>query len=201
MSEAIAIENVTGTLSKPPEAVVRKALLTDVRPLLDLINDYASQGIMLPRTEFELAENIRDFTVALDGSELAGCGALHFYGSRIGEIRSLAVHPAHQHLGAGKRLMEALEAEAIDHGLQSVFAFTYIPGFFAKFGYLEVDRQLLPAKVWKDCLRCPKLQCCDEIAVRKILVAVDLPTPAWGDETGPNGFAILPVVGERWPRK
>ena len=44
---------------------MRKALLSDVKPLLKLINDYASQGIMLPRTEFELAENIRDFTVAV----------------------------------------------------------------------------------------------------------------------------------------
>jgi N-acetylglutamate synthase-like GNAT family acetyltransferase len=32
--------------------MVRKALLSDVAPLLKLINDYASQGIMLPRTEF-----------------------------------------------------------------------------------------------------------------------------------------------------
>jgi len=60
---------------------------------------------------------------------------------------------------------------------------------------------LLPAKVWKDCLRCPKLQCCDEIAVRKLLASQDDHTPACGDETGPNGFAILPVVGARKPRK
>jgi len=201
MSEAMAVESITGTPSTSPGILVRKALLTDVRPLLDLINGYASQGIMLPRTEFELAENVRDFTVALYGGELAGCGALHFYGARTGEIRSLAVHPARQHLGAGTRLMEALEAEAAAHGLQSVFAFTYIPEFFGRLGYLEVDRQLLPAKVWKDCLRCPKLQCCDEIAVRKLFASVGEPTPACGDEAAPNGPAILPIVGGREPRK
>jgi len=201
MSEAMAVESITGTPSTVPDILVRKALLTDVLPLLDLINGYASQGIMLPRTEFELAENIRDFTVALHGGELAGCGALHFYGARTGEIRSLGVHPDHQHLGAGKRLMEALEAEASAHGLKSVFAFTYIPDFFGRLGYLEVDRQLLPAKVWKDCLRCPKLQCCDEIAVRKIFAFESEPTPACGDEAAANGFAIFPIVGGGKPQK
>jgi amino-acid N-acetyltransferase len=32
-----------------------------------------------------------------------------------------------------------------------------------------VDRGSLPLKAWKDCLRCPKFQCCDEIAVLKAL--------------------------------
>ncbi len=172
---------------------VRKALLTDVRPLVGLINGFASQGIMLHRTEFELAENIRDFTVALNGGQVAGGGALHFYGTFTGEVRSLAVDPSHQHLGIGKRIVEALEAEATTHGLQSVFAFTYIPDFFARLGYVEVDRQSLPAKVWKDCLRCPKLQCCDEIAVRKLLVPEHLCAPMKAEDAASNGDQILPV--------
>jgi hypothetical protein len=36
---------------------VRKAAMRDIPPILALINDYASQGVMLPRTEFELSEN------------------------------------------------------------------------------------------------------------------------------------------------
>jgi len=151
--------------------LIRKALLTDVGPLLKLINGYAEQGIMLPRTEFELAENIRDFTVAAVGSELAGCGALHFYGPRSAEVRSLAVHPQWKGHGLGRKLVQALEAEARDHGIESLFAFTYIPDFFARLGFAEVDRRRLPSKVWKDCLRCPKLQCCDEIAMQKVLAA------------------------------
>ena len=34
---------------------------------------------MLPRTEFEMSENIRDFTLAFSDGALVGCGALHFY--------------------------------------------------------------------------------------------------------------------------
>ncbi len=74
----------------PAELTVRKASMRDVPELLRLVNGYASQGIMLPRTEFELAENLRDFTVVLAGGRLAGCGALHFYTPQSGEVRSLA---------------------------------------------------------------------------------------------------------------
>ncbi|HSW50548.1 MAG TPA: N-acetyltransferase [Bryobacteraceae bacterium] len=177
--------------------LVRKAMLTDVRPLVKLINEYAAQGIMLPRTDFELAENVRDFTVAEVEGEVAGCGALHFYGLRTGEVRSLAVHPDRKKLGIGRGLVEALESEALDHGLVSVFAFTYIPDFFSKLGYVEVDRRQLPAKVWKDCLRCPKLQCCDEIAMQKQIAVQDVSPPCGeevGTEAGTNGLLIVPAV-------
>ncbi len=148
---------------------IRAASLTDIPALLALINDYASQGIMLPRTEFEMAENIRDFQIAFDEGRLVACGALHFYTATSGEVRSLAVEPGLKTKGIGRKLMETLEREARAHDLQSLFAFTYVPGFFRKLGYEEVDRGELPLKAWKDCLRCPKFQACDEIAMLKRL--------------------------------
>lgn len=149
--------------------ILRKASMRDIPQMLALINSFARQGIMLPRTEFELSEGIRDFTVLLDGDRLVGCAALHFYGPAIAEVRSLAVDPSLQGAGAGRRLIEALDSEARQFDLDALFAFTYVPGFFAKLGYRQVDRGELPLKAWKDCLRCPKFQCCDEIAVLKEL--------------------------------
>jgi amino-acid N-acetyltransferase len=148
---------------------VRKARMADIPALLELINGFAANGIMLPRTEFDLSEGIRDFTVVLDGEHIIGCAALHFYGPTVAEVRSLAVDKAYQGTGAGRLLMEAIEAEAREFDLATLFAFTYVPGFFAKMGYPEVDRSELPLKAWKDCLRCPKFQACDEIAVLKRL--------------------------------
>lgn len=148
---------------------IRKASLTDITALLELINAYAAKGIMLPRTEFEMAENIRDFLVAFDEGRLVGCGALHFYTATSGEVRSLAVDPSVKTRGIGRALVEALEEEARAQELHSLFAFTYVPGFFGKLGFEEVDRGELPLKAWKDCLRCPKFQACDEIAVLKKL--------------------------------
>jgi amino-acid N-acetyltransferase len=148
---------------------VRKALMRDLPALLQIINGYARQGIMLPRTEFEMAENIRDFSVVFAGETLVGCGALHFYGPSHGEVRSLAVCPESKQSGIGRAIVDALEGEANAQGLESIFAFTYVPGFFRKLGFTEVERGELPLKAWKDCLRCPKFQCCDEIAMMKRL--------------------------------
>ena len=147
----------------------RKALMKDVSGVLKLINDYARQGIMLPRTEFELCEGIRDFTILESEGQIVGCAALHFYGPGTAEVRSLAVHPDLKGSGGGRLLMDAIDQEAHDFDLETVFAFTYVPGFFSKMGYMEVDRGELPLKAWKDCLRCPKFQACDEIAVLKTL--------------------------------
>jgi amino-acid N-acetyltransferase len=175
--------------------------MADIGPMLRMINDFAAKGIMLPRTEFEMAENLRDFSVATVGGELAGCCALHFYTPEYAEIRSLAVSPSFQGYGAGRKLVQALVQEAQEFGLIGVFAFTYIPMFFGKLGFTEIDRGELPLKAWKDCLRCPKFQCCDEIAV---ILRFGYPqmrpedTPARGPQysgsSGPGGLVPLPVV-------
>ena len=65
--------------------------------------------------------------------------------------------------GAGRRLVEALLAEAQIYELGAVFAFTYVVEFFSKVGFHVVERGVLPLKAWKDCLRCPKFHACDEI--------------------------------------
>ena len=165
--------STTGTsglsLVDSPELTVRKAAMRDIHPLLKLINGYASEGIMLPRTEFEMSENIRDFSAAYAGQQLVGCGALHYYTPTSGEVRSLAVEPSIKARGIGRRVVEALEKEALENDLHAIFAFTYVPDFFRRLGFQEVERGELPLKVWKDCLRCPKFQCCDEIAVVKAL--------------------------------
>jgi amino-acid N-acetyltransferase len=148
---------------------VRKAGMRDIPAMLAIINGYAAKGVMLPRTEFEMSENIRDFSVACDSDLLVGCGALHFYTPTTAEVRSLAVLPAITQNGIGRAVVEALEAEARENDLEAIFAFTYVPQFFARLGFGAVERGELPLKVWKDCLRCPKFQNCDEIAVLKRL--------------------------------
>jgi amino-acid N-acetyltransferase len=147
----------------------RKAVMRDIPTILEIINGYAVQGLMLPRTEFEMSEAIRDFTVVTSGSELLGCGALHFYSPTVGEIRSLAVTPQAKTHGVGRRVVEALIEEAQLYELDAAFAFTYVTGFFEKLGFDVVERGVLPLKAWRDCLRCPKFHACDEIAVLRIL--------------------------------
>jgi len=148
---------------------VRKARMSDIAPLLELINGYAARGIMLPRTEFELSESMRDFVIAESDGRLLGCGALHFYSPTTGEVRSLAVAESAKTQGVGRRVIEAIIEEAFEYSLDAIFVFTYVPEFFRKMGFGEVERGALPLKAWKDCLRCPKFQGCDEIPMMRIL--------------------------------
>jgi amino-acid N-acetyltransferase len=148
---------------------VRKAAMHDIRPIMEIVDGYAARGLMLPRTEFELSEAIRDFTVVVSGEDFLGCGALHFYTPTTGEIRTLAVREAAKTRGVGRRLVEGLVQEAQDYHLDAVFAFTYVPEFFRKVGFQAIERGALPLKAWKDCVRCAKFQACDEIAVLRIL--------------------------------
>jgi amino-acid N-acetyltransferase len=203
--------------------VVRKAVMHDIPPILDLINGYAAKGLMLPRTEFELSEAIRDFTVVTlprddlrpslapveQGScaggamppcqGLLGCGALHFYSPTLGEIRSLAVHQRAKTHGVGRKLVEALVDEAQEYELEAVFAFTYVVEFFRKVGFHEVERGALPLKAWKDCVRCPKFQACDEIAVLRFL-RFEHGTetqPLWGQALGSSDDQLIQIPTPR----
>jgi amino-acid N-acetyltransferase len=173
----------------------RKATMRDIPALLELINSYASDGIMLPRTAFEMAEHIRDFSVAVHFGDIVACGALHFYTPVIGEVRSVAVVRNGQRSGTGKRLVSDLEQEARDCDLDTLFAFTYVPGFFEKLGFVGVDRSELPLKAWKDCMRCPKFQCCDEIAMVKYLDGREHHRQAAADPADPELATIqLPII-------
>jgi amino-acid N-acetyltransferase len=143
----------------------RNAILPDVERIHAIITPYAEKGTLLPRTIPELCENVRDFVVAENNGTIVGCGALHLYGPHLAEIRSIAVTPEAKGLGAGRKLVEALLAEAERHHATCVCLFTRIPEFFAHMGFSIARREELPDKSYKDCVHCPNLLCCDEIAM------------------------------------
>ena len=143
----------------------RKAILPDAERIHDIILHFSPDGTLLPRSLAEICENIRDFVVAEHKGEIIGCGALHLYGPHLSEIRSIAVNQSAQRHGAGRRLITALLKEAKRQRVSSVCLFTRIPSFFARMGFREAKREDLPDKIYKDCLNCPRLHACDEIAM------------------------------------
>jgi amino-acid N-acetyltransferase len=145
--------------------LVRKAHLQDASNVYDLVNSLSTDGTLLKRAFAEICENIRDFTVIVEGDDLLGCGALHLYGMHLAEIRSIAVWPRFKGAGAGRMLVDALLEEAELHHVHCVCLFTRIPEFFGHLGFAEAQREELPDKIYKDCANCPKLHECDEVAM------------------------------------
>jgi amino-acid N-acetyltransferase len=199
MISGLTAESIRESAQAAALVEVRKAQMSDIPALLGLINGYAARGIMLPRTEFEISESIRDFSIVWTDGRFAGCGALHFYSPTTAEIRSLAVEQSAKTRGVGRRLVETLVNEAGEYSLDAVFAFTYIPDFFRKMSFTEVERGALPLKAWKDCLRCPKFQCCDEVAMIRVLRPDHWSRAyhGWGESITPNEGTetiVLPLV-------
>ncbi len=146
--------------------MIRKARQQDVRFIHGLLAKYGEQGELLARPLTDLYEFLRDFVVAEDdGGRLVGACALHLCWEDLCEVRSLAVLPQRQGERWGQRLVETCCSEAVTLGFNKIFALTYVPEFFARFGFTEVDKKLLPNKIWADCINCVKFPDCDEIAM------------------------------------
>lgn len=146
----------------------RSATFSDVENIHKLLNDYAREGLMLPRSRNSIYENLRDYVIAVDAAgNMLGCGALHFVWDKLAEIRSLAVAPNLKKSGIGRQLVAKLEEEGIARGVKMFFSLTYQPGFFSKCDYVETDKAKLPQKVWKECVYCPLYPDCNEVAFVK----------------------------------
>jgi amino-acid N-acetyltransferase len=143
----------------------RSAKLPDAFAIEQLIHVHVADGTLLPRSLAEICENIRDFIVVENEGEIVGCGALHLYGMHLAEIRSITVTNKAKGAGAGRVLINALLKEAHKQSVTCVCLFTRIPGFFGKMGFHEVEKEALPDKALKDCVKCPRQNACDEIAM------------------------------------
>ena len=156
----------TAPRSQLPSAVVRGAILADVAQLESLMAPFIATGDLLPRSNYDLCRHIKEYVVAeASPGEIVACGSLKIYSQRLGEVAGLAVRPDWQGAGLGRALIEALVLEARAHGLTEVLALTRKPTFFFKLGFAPAEREHFPLKVWADCAKCPRNNCCDEVAV------------------------------------
>jgi len=147
---------------------IRKAVISDVQSIHQLLNYYAGKDLLLARSLSELYDHLRDYSVLTDdeqGRIIRGVCGLGICWEDLAEIRSLAVSEDQQGKGSGSRLVEMCLKEAASLGLNRVFVLTYVPDFFKKNGFKEVDKSILPHKIWADCLKCPKFPDCDETAL------------------------------------
>lgn len=145
--------------------MIRKARMSDIKKIQKLINAYAQEEALLPRSLNELYENMRDFFVWKEKGKILGCCALHISWEDLAEIKSLAVSKKMRRGGIGSRLLQAALQEAKDLGMKKVFALTNQEKFFKKNGFKRIKKENLPHKIWGECIRCPKFPECDEVAM------------------------------------
>lgn len=148
-----------------PVLTIRRATTTDVGAMHALQADFVAARILLARTTEQIRASIDNYVVATDGERIVGTGMLKVYSPELAEICALAVDPAYQKHGLGRRIVEALVEQAAHRGIPRVIALTLQDGFFHRLGFATTALSALPEKVAADCVACPKKHACDEIAV------------------------------------
>lgn len=165
MSSGTALHAGAKRATERATPTVRPAAIGDVPYIHHLLELYAAQGNLLPRTMNELYRHLRDFFVIEADGKVAACGALEIFTESLGEVRSLVVDEAFKGQGLGRLLVERLIEEARIIGLKRLMALTYVAPFFHKLGFKTVAKDTLPEKVWGICVKCYKFNNCDETAV------------------------------------
>lgn len=144
----------------------RAATVGDVDRIFRLVNSLAESGHMLRRSKYRIVTMMANFIVAeSQEGDLAGCGALFPLWTDMAEIVSLAVDPGFRDRGVGKQLVAELLQRARNQGFPEVIALTSAVDFFSQLGFSVQSKDKFPRKVWRECLECPRLEDCDEVAM------------------------------------
>lgn len=137
---------------------MRPARATDVRAIKRLVEPLVQQRILLGKELVVFFESLQEFRVAVDDAsgQVIGCGALHVIWEDLGEVRTLAVADPWRGAGVGHALLESLEAEARQLGLQRLFCLTFEVEFFTRHGFEPTSEQLLvDPEVYAELVRSP----------------------------------------------
>lgn len=155
-------------------AAIRCACPQDAEGIYALVASHFRRGELLPRTFFDIQNNLDDWVVATEGEIILGCGSLLEFTSTLSEVRSLVVVDHARRIGIGTALVHALVAKATGRGIRTLLAVTRAVPFFEQAGFRSCSKSLFPEKVWRDCLLCAQKDSCDEQAV---MMDLDQQTP------------------------
>ena len=148
--------------------MIRKARVSDVQKIQKLINHYAKKDEMLPRSLSQIYEELQNFyVVETRGKKIIGCCELFITWEDLAEIKALAVDQNYKGKGYGKLLVKQCILTARQLGIKKVFALTFKPEFFQKIGFKTISKDVLPHKIWFECIKCHLFPDCNEVPVMK----------------------------------
>ena len=94
----------------------KKAKLSDIKSMQELILPEVRSGVILYRSDDEIANNIRSYILAKDGERLVGFVAVHIHAPDLAEVRSLIVDEDYR----GKKIGQNLVLDTIKESLHMV---------------------------------------------------------------------------------
>jgi len=166
-----ALKQVQQRLNAQKAAVlsVRRARMTDVDKIFQLVDYWSKQGEILPRSRDNIIHHIQNFVVAELEGKVVGCASLYIYQTGLAEIRSIVVDQHSQGMGQGQALIQYLLEFARDMELQTVIVLTYVPDFFAGLSFRQIDKNSLAENIIEDSLPAAGKKPEDEVAMEYVL--------------------------------
>jgi amino-acid N-acetyltransferase len=114
-----------GTMvTQDPVEKLRPAKIDDIGGILRLIEPLEADGTLVKRSRELLEMEIERFFVLEHDRVIIGCAALYPFEEGVAELAGLAVNPDHRRVGAGERLLLAVEARAKQRRIKRLFVLT-----------------------------------------------------------------------------
>ena len=167
----VALKKVQQRLNAQRAAAmsVRRAKMSDVDNIHQLVNYWADKGEILSCTRDNIIHDIQNFVVAeLDG-KVVGTASLYIYQTGLAEIRSVVVDDSAQKQGQGKALVQYLLEFAHQMELEQIIVLTYIPEYFEQLGFNLIDKNSLAENIIEDSEPSPNKDPNDEVAMEYIV--------------------------------
>ena len=114
---------------------IRSSLPRDQGLILDLIEPFVQQQLLIPRSAKEVSDLLEHGFVAIDGEALVGFAAIEIYSRKLAEIQCLAVSSQAHGMGIGTQLIAACLAKAKEHQVLEVMAISSSGDFLEKCGF------------------------------------------------------------------
>jgi amino-acid N-acetyltransferase len=131
-----------------PKTLVRRAVRSDAAQILELVAQYAAQGLMLPRTLDQVASRIDNYVVVTDAAgRVVACAALEEYSPSLAEVSSVAVAPTHHGKGLGSQVVLGVERLARARDIEELFALSLTDNFFLSLSYKPTTVSRYPEKL------------------------------------------------------
>jgi len=124
---------------------IRPMTREDISSVLSLMKPYIEEGILLPRTNVTLLENLNDYIVYEVDGGIHACAALHIYENNQAEIAGVSVDESYSNMGVGPKMISYLITKATEKKLKSVFVLTTKSAdWFEKLGFIKDDINTIP---------------------------------------------------------
>jgi len=132
---------------------IRPARTQDIPGIRTLIDTYTLGGRLLNKETVMLYEDVQEFTVAVEGNEVVGCGALHVLWEDLAEVRTVAVLDRLKGQGVGHKILETIIDRARAVGVARIFCLTFETEFFSRHGFQEIHGTPVDPDVYTELLR------------------------------------------------